>query len=147
MKTRLAAVLLLLSLVALAGCNQGQPGGPGTEDPNNKKPMVGQANETFNLSAPVLPTSLKQGEKVVISIEMKRGKDFDEEVKLEFGELPKGISIDPSSPTVKHGDTEAKLTIAAAKDAAIGDFTINVTGHPTKGADASVGFKVSVSKP
>ncbi len=111
------------------------------------KPVIGQANDSFNLSAPLLPTSIKQGEKIAVSIGIKRGGNFDEEVALEFANVPKGVTIDPSSPTIKHGDEEAKITVAAAKDAAIGDFTISVLGHPTKGVDASLGFKISVNRP
>ena len=36
--------------------------------------------------------------------------------------------------------------VTAADEAALGDFTIKVTGHPTKGADASNEFKITVDK-
>ena len=56
------------------------------------------------------------------------------------------MTIDSVNPVIKHGDTEAKLTFKAAADAALGDFTVKVTGHPTKGAHASNDFKISVAK-
>jgi hypothetical protein len=31
-------------------------------------------------------------------------------------------------------------------DASLGDFTIKVTGHPTKGADATNEFKITVAE-
>jgi hypothetical protein len=37
--------------------------------------------------------------------------------------------------------TEAKLTFKAAADSVLGDFSVKVTGHPTKGADASKRFQ------
>jgi hypothetical protein len=46
----------------------------------------------------------------------------------------------------QHGDTEAKLTIQAAADASVGEFIVRMTGHPTHGADASNGFKLTVEK-
>ena len=147
MKRIYAGFLLVAAIAIISGCNQGTPGGPGTSETSpTKPPAVGQVNDTFNLSAPLLPTSLKQGERIATSIGIKRGKDFDEEVTVKFTGLPKGVQLDPSPALIKHGDEEAKLTLIAAKDASLGDFTINVTGHPSKGADASIVFKVTVVK-
>ncbi|HYV34951.1 MAG TPA: hypothetical protein VE988_04550, partial [Gemmataceae bacterium] len=109
-------------------------------------PVLGQADDTFTLSVPTLATTLKQGETKTASIGIKRGKNFDGDVTIKFAETPKGLAIDPTSPVIKHGDTEAKITLKAAEDAALGDFTIKLTGHPTKGADAANEFKVTVQK-
>jgi hypothetical protein len=108
------AGLLLMTLVAFTGCNQGTPGGPGATDPNTKKPVYGQADDTFNLSVPLLATAVKQGETKAVSIGIKRGKNFDEDVTLQFADLPKGITLDPTRPRIKHGDAEAKLMLSTA---------------------------------
>ena len=60
--------------------------------------------------------------------------------------MPQGVTLDPASPVIKHGATETKVTLKAAADASLGDFTVKVTGHPTKGADASHEFKITVAK-
>ncbi len=138
--------LLAMALVAVTGCNQGTPGGPGAADPTAKKPLYGQANDTFHLSVPTLSTTLKQGETKEGSIGIKRGKNFDEDVTLTFADVPKGVTLDPASPVIKHGDTEAKFTLKGADDASLGDFTVKVTGHPTKGGDASHEFKLTVAQ-
>ena len=146
--------VMLLMLVGASGCYQGTPGGPGTTvkvEPGSatvpaKKPVYGLANNTFNLSVPLLPTTLNQGETKDVSISLKRGTDFDEDVSVKFADLPKGVTIEPARPVIKHGDTEAKLSLKALSDASIGDFTVHLTGHPTKGGDASVDFKISVGK-
>ena len=145
--------LVALALVAASGCTQGTPGGPGaTNTPSQpttvtaQKPVLGQAEETFNLSVPSLSTNLKQGETKTASISLTRGKNFDEDVTLKFDDMPKGVTIDPASPVIKHGDKEAKITFQAADDAALGDFTVKVTGHPTKGADAKTEFKLTVAE-
>ena len=104
------------------------------------------AKDSFTLSLPYLSTGLKQGETQTVSIGINRGKTLNEDVTLKFEELPKGVTIEPSSPVIKHGDMEAKLTVKTAETAALGDFTIKVTGHPTKGADASNEFKLTVDK-
>jgi hypothetical protein len=148
MKRSLAG-LLLMALVAFTGCNWGTkatPGGPGATNTSAKAPLYGQADDTFNLSVPFLSTTLKQGETKAVSMGIKRGKNFDQDVALKFDDLPKGVTLDPASPVIKHGDTEAKLTLKAADDASLGDFTVKVTGHPTKGPDASTEFKITVDK-
>ncbi len=155
----LHAGLVVVALVALNGCSQGTPGGPGAVNtpsttPNKpatttttvQKPVLGQAEETFNLSVPSLSTHLKQGETKAASISLTRGKNFDEDVTLKFDDVPKGITIDPENHVIKHGDKEAKVTFHAADDAALGDFTIKVTGHPTKGVDAKTEFKLTVAE-
>jgi hypothetical protein len=65
---------------------------------------------------------------------------------LELHNLPRGVTVDPAGPVIKHGDTDAKLTLKAGGDAALGDFTGKVKGHPRKGPDASNEFKISVEK-
>jgi hypothetical protein len=81
-----------------------------------------------------------------VSVGINRGKNFREDVLLKLAGLPGGVSLIPGNPVIKHGDTDAKFTLKAAGDAALGDFTVRVTGHPTKGADALAELKISVAK-
>lgn len=123
--------------------------GSTTTDKTGDKTGLGgltQADRTFSLDMPNLSTSLKQGEAKNISIGINRGKNFDQDVTLKFGDLPKGVSIDPASPAIKAGDKEAKITVKAADDAALGDFNIPVHGHPASGPDATNTFKITVNK-
>jgi len=135
--------LAVMTLAALTGCSQGTPGGPGTTD---KKPAYGQADDTFNLSVPVMSSSLQQGEQAEATVGIKRAKSFDQEVALKFGDMPTGVTLKPQAPVIKHGEAEAQVTLTAASDAALGNFAIKVTGHPAKGADASNEFKLAVVK-
>src|SRR5947209_5309313 len=144
---RLAAVLFVVAGMSFSGCNtKSTPGGPGATKPDTNKPTLGQTEETFSLSVPTLTTHIKQGETKSEAVSIKRGRNFDEDVTLKFENVPNGVTITPSSSTIKHGDTEAKITIKAADDAAVGDFTIKVTGHPGKGTDATSEFKLTVDK-
>ena len=86
------------------------------------------------------------GEILVSGIGIDRGKNFEGDVTLKFAGGPEGVTIESASPTIKHGDTEAKATLKATADASLGDFTVKVTGHPTKGADATNEFKITVTK-
>jgi hypothetical protein len=141
MKSLLAGVAVM-TLAALTGCDQGTPGGPGTTE---KKPAYGQADDTFNLSVPVLSSSLQQGAQTVATVGIKRAKNFDEDVTLKFADIPKGVTVEPASPVIKHGDTDASITFKAGDEAPLGDFKVSVTGHPTKGTDAQVAFKLTIA--
>jgi hypothetical protein len=144
---RLLFALLAPLLLTLSGCNPpGTPGGPGATGGTAKKPLLGEADDSFDLSPPLLSVGVTQGEIKATSIGIKRGKNFDQDVVLKFAEMPKGVTIDPASPVIKHGDSEAKFTVKATEDAAVGDFTIKVTGHPGTGPNASHEFKIAVSK-
>jgi uncharacterized membrane protein len=132
-----------MTLAALTGCTQGTPGGPGTTE---EKPTFGQGDDTFNLSVPRMATSVKQGEQTEATIGVKRAKNFDQDVALKFEDVPKGVTIEPASPKVNRSDADVKITFKAEDEAELGDFKVKVTGHPSKGSDAQVEFKLTVVK-
>jgi hypothetical protein len=139
----------LLIVVALAaGCNRGTPGG--STSGGEHKPLLGEADGSFRITVPTLSTSLKQGESKVVTLGIKRGKNFDDDVQIKFDNIPTGVTIDPPTTEIKHGDTEAKVTVKASdkgdSKAAVGDFTVKVVGHPTKGGDATNDLKLSIAK-
>jgi len=101
--------------------------------------------DSFTLGLPRQAT-LKQGETQTVSISITRAKNFDQDVGLAFGHMPTGITLEPASPVIKHGDANAQITLTAADDAALGNFDIKVTGHPAKGAEASHDLKLVVVK-
>jgi hypothetical protein len=138
--------MLMFSVVALAGCNESEPGGTGVVNPSAKPPVIGQAENTFKLNLPVLATTLKQGETKDVTIGIDRGKNFDGDVVLEFGDTPKGVTVDSPKPVIGRGDTEAKVALKASGDAALGDFTVPLKGHPPKGPDAKSELKITVAK-
>jgi len=140
------AVVVLGAAATLTGCNQGTSGGPGVAAPPSEKPIVGQTDETFGLDVPLLSTNLNQGETATVSIGIKRGTNMDGDVTLMFAGLPEGVTIDPPTPSIKREDTEAQFTLRAADDASLGDFTVKVMGHPTRGGDASTDLKLTVAK-
>ena len=142
---RFSASYAFLTLVALAGCTDGTPGGPGVNVDKSEKAVIGQTDDTFNLSVPMLSSTVQQGGKTEATLGIKRAKNFDQDVTLKFAELPDGVTLDPANPMIKHGDAETKITFSATDAALAGDYKIKVTGHPTKGGDANVEFKLSVA--
>ena len=143
MKTkRVWVAIFLATVVALAGCNQGTSGGPGAADPPVKERM-GQTDDTFSLTLSSL--TLNQGETKTVPIGIKRGQDFIGDVSLKFSGLPTGVAFTPADPAITQDTTEMELTFNAADDAALGDFTVNVTGHPATGSQAVTEIKLTVS--
>src|SRR5262249_11004467 len=100
---------------------------------------------SFKLDLPNLETSVKQGEKKTVTVGISRGKNFNQDVKLDFG-LPPGLKMSPASPVIKAGDKNVEVSFEAAKDAALGHHTINVTGTPATGDKGASTLKIEVKK-
>ena len=147
MKRAIAMFLSLSSagLIGLSGCGKekGTTGGPGATDPNAKKPMVGQQENTFTISSSHT-TVYVDGKPVESSIGISRGTGFDQDVSVEFAAVPSGVKIDPSKLTIVKGASEAKFTVTAADSATAGDYMVKVTGKPGSGAESMVDLKVTV---
>jgi hypothetical protein len=140
------AVVLTFTAFGLAGCDKkgSTAGGPGATDPSVRPPHYGEADNTFNLTASSI--SVKQGEAVQGKIGIKRGTNFAQDVSLSFQDLPKGITLDSSALEIKSGGTDAQFKLIANDDVAVGEFTINVVGHPTNGGDATTKLTLTVGK-
>ncbi len=94
-------------------------------------------------------TKIKQGEVQSVTISLKRGDAFKQDVTLEI-KLSKGegITFDPAKVIVKAGDkADVQLTITVPKDAALGEYKVSVKGTPTTGESTSVEFNVKVLAP
>ena len=105
---RLLTGLALALLAGAAGCDKsGTPGGPGIAAPPAKPPMIGRADDTFDLTT--ASVSLKQGEAALRSVGIKRGTNFDQDVTLAFEGLPPGVAPDPAKPVVQTKNSEAEL--------------------------------------
>lgn len=130
MKT--ALVVALVAMVALVGCQKSEPGGRAGDD-------------TFKVVVPALGATVNQGEVQTVRVSVERGKGFKQGVKLEV-QAPTGLQIDPETATVQPGDKgDVQLKITAAKDAPLGEQTIQVKGTPDKGDPTQTQFKITVS--
>jgi uncharacterized membrane protein len=152
----LRALALILPACCFLGCNETHPGGPNATKPREEKTVgektrdatgIGTSENTFKISLPTFETGIKQGEKKTVKISISRGKNFDQDVKLDFGKLPTGVSASPVMPTIKHGENDTEVNFEAAKDAAVGDHTVTVTAKPTEGASTTGEMKIGVKKP
>ena len=134
MKTLIATFTMLALITVSSGCwNTSSQGG------------TAPVNEEFNITVPT-SISVKQGDATTITVSLKRGANFKRDVQLEL--TADGISVTPRNVLVKASDTpDVQIKIMAAKDAALGEYTVNVKGTPTTGQPASTGCKVKVVAP
>lgn len=122
----LAAAIAALTLLGATGCrttNESDNGGVVTLD------------EQFTITVPA-EISLKQGAEVPLNIVLNRGAYFKRDVQLEV--KANGIRVTPGSILLKASDKpEIQLTLAATREAALGDYRVSVTGTPATGKPAS----------
>lgn len=129
------AILPLMAMAALAGCNVSSPRGGGMT-----------SAEGFRVVTPH-EILLQQGAIQTINVSLDRGDLFKQDVKLSVKAMP-GISVDPSTTTIRaSAGPDAMIKIAAAKDAALGEYRVSVTGTPANGEPTMTEFRVKVVTP
>jgi hypothetical protein len=152
---RIVAGFISLGLVTMLGCNSSTPGGPGVAATPNAsgttnttvttyKPSLGEADDSFSLSGPLLSTHLKQGETTSLKIKISRGRNFQDDVKLKFAALPGGVTVESINPMISHSTSEATVEFRASNEAAPGTYTVSVIGQPTTGPDGKSDFQITV---
>jgi len=125
-------IVMTLALASLFGCRRGE---------STVK------DEGFKIAVPTSNTEVKQGELQTVVVSLQRDSLFKKDVKLQV-KAPKGISVEPTSVTIKASDKpDVQFQIAAPKDAALGEYPVVVTGTPGVGVPTSVGFTVKVITP
>lgn len=129
-------LLIPAVLVFFAGCNTSPEGGT----PNT--------SSSFKLSLPAITKDIKQGTSETTEASVDRGSDFKKDVRISITE-PDKVDVKLNKDTIKanEGETKFTMTITVAKDAAIGEHTIKVTGKPEGGgAETSKEFKIRVTE-
>lgn len=137
MKITITSVLTL-ALAVMVGCQSSSPRGGGmTKD-------VG-----FKIAVPTFSTEIKQGQTQNVTVSLARGDYFKEDVKLQIEAFTGiNISIAPTSVIIKANDKpDVQLRIAAAQNAALGEYDIRVIGTPETGEPTSTAFSVKVVSP
>jgi hypothetical protein len=123
----------LLLVVGMLGCTtRSEPGG-GADKAN-----------TFTLSGPDLPTSIKKGETQTVAFKVERGKEFKSPVALKT-EPPAGVVAELSTTTnqpSEKGDVNIKIT--PGDNAQAGEHIIQVVGTPSEGAPTKLAVRIKV---
>jgi len=126
----------MLALATVSGCQSSSPRG-GSEF----------KDEGFKIAVPTFSTEVKQGEVQIVTVSLERGEYFKQDVKLQI-KAAKGISVDPTSVIIKaSGKPDVQLRIAAAQNAALGEYRVSVRGIPKTGEPTSTEFNVKVVSP
>lgn len=143
-------------VVGLVGCSESELFGPSAKQTDSttkpvvttvKKPVVDVEENTFNLSVPFESITLTQGKEETVLIGINRGENFSEKVSIKVSDLPPGVTMETVDPVIQEGDTEVTLNLKANSDAALGDFTVKLTGHTaSSGADFPVELRITVAK-
>jgi uncharacterized membrane protein len=132
---KIAMVLVMtLALTVVFGCMSPKGGGMSKD-------------EGFKIQVPMFTTDIHQGDRQTITITLRRGDFFKQDVKLDIT-ASKGITVTPTSVLVKASDTkDVQLQVAAPKDAALGEYRVYVKGTPQTGEPTSMDIKVKVVAP
>jgi len=154
---QLFTTLILGTSLVVTGCNASSPGGPGVSATPNAsgvsnttittyKPAIGEADDSFRLSAPTIAPHIKQGETASVRIAIARGKNFQDDVRLKVAALPGGVTVETTNPMINHSEGETTLEFAATAQALPGTYTVTVIGQPTSGPDAKSDFQICVDQ-
>jgi hypothetical protein len=134
---RSAILSLALLIPVLAGCNKSPEGG-----------VAGTSN-SFTLTGPTVPTSIKQNNKESVKFTLNRGSDFKQDVKLSVSSVDK-LKLELNKDVIKASDAspaEFTVTVSPATDAPVADHKVIVTGTPANGGTpTSVEIVVKVSE-
>lgn len=117
-----------LALLAAAGLCLGGLGC------NNHTEVTGEGGKALKLTVPALVTTVQQGDKAQITIKVKKTK-FDEDVKLDFSQLPEGVKLAEANPKIDKGSSEATFTLLADAKAKLEE------GHKARVAASAAGMK------
>jgi uncharacterized membrane protein len=132
MRKLLFLSIALLGTLPLVACNQSPQGG------------AAGTTESFRVTAPSMTTTITQGDRQTVDLDVKRGSNFKQAVKLE-AQAPDGIKAELGSKMIHASDPEkVSLTIEADSKASIGEQIIKVVATPETGAATSVDVKVKV---
>jgi hypothetical protein len=148
---------LLASWIGITGCNASSPGGPGiAATPNSSgvsnttistaKPIIGEVEKSFRLNGPAISTHIEQGQAGSAKLTIARGKNFQDDIRLKFAALPAGVTVETTTPMIRHSESETTVEFRAASDALPGTYTVTVIGEPTSGPDAKSDFQITVDR-
>ncbi|HVT80212.1 MAG TPA: hypothetical protein VHM90_06100 [Phycisphaerae bacterium] len=128
------AIVSVFAAAALAACNTSPRGGGMTSD------------DSFRVVAPE-NLVLHQGDAQTVKLSVARGDLFKQDVKLNLVASP-GISVDPANAIIRaNAGPDALVKVAVAKDAALGEYRVSVTGTPANGQPTMTDFRVKVVTP
>ena len=141
---RLGSLFFAAAIVAAVGCENKSPPGGQASAPENTR--MGTPEYAFRLSVPSNEINVDQGEAKKFEVEVKKGKNFTQDVEVTFADLPPGVTVSPALFTIGANDKEddKEVSVAATKDAPKGSYSITVIGRPKTGDTTKTTLKIKV---
>jgi hypothetical protein len=135
------SLLAMTGVAMLVGCtDKSTPGGDSKKESQFKISI----KDTFKQGE-----SVKQGEKKKVTIDIERGKEFKEPVKLsvEDKDVPKGVKVSFDPAEVPADKSTSEMTIDVGdKDTATSKQTITVHAKPEKGNATSLHIDLNIEE-
>jgi uncharacterized membrane protein len=102
----------------------------------------------FDMTGPATTTNVSQGGSNQVTLALKPGRDFSQNVKLEAKATEKGIkcALDADQVKVSDENKDVKLTVTADADAAPGKRIVLVTATPADGNPKTLELNVNVKE-
>lgn len=123
----IGTALLAGSMFAMVGCN----GGGVEEEPATF--TISAEQKSLKVQAGTKKVMAQAGKEEEITVSIDRGEGFDQTVTVEV-KPPEGITVDPETVELQSGQEEAKVTLKASSDAAVGEEkVVELTFTPETG--------------
>jgi uncharacterized membrane protein len=105
------------------------------------------SDEGFKIAVPTFTTEVKQGDTQTVTVSVMRDKYFKQDVTLRAA-VTSGISVTPTRVVVEaSASPDVQFQIKASKDAALGEYQVNIVATPKTGNPTSKDFMVKVVAP
>ncbi len=133
---RAIVVLAMCALTVVFGCKA-----------TSERGGAAPTDQGFKIVTPAA-ADLKQGEAKTVAVRLDRGNYFKRDVRLTMMVSGQGVTVDPAEKVILASDpAEVQVRVAAAPNAAVGEYRVSVTGTPQDGMPTSVQFPVRVKIP
>jgi hypothetical protein len=111
---------------------------------NKVLPDAGEPHGVFFIVGPNLPQPvIKRGAAATVALQLRRSRDFTEDITLTFPDLPEELKVHPARPVVQAGGPDkVELKVTAGGNIPAGAYTLKVRATPTRGE--ATGLQVDI---
>lgn len=111
------------------------------------KELQAQGPGEFKISAPRLPVRVRLGKTSDFGVELTPDKAFEGDVRLDYPDLPKGMTILPNPFVFKEGEKRiATLMISADMTLPPGEYRFTIQATPENGEPVEVKVQLLITR-
>lgn len=145
MKTGYLVMAGLVAASLAAGCNKTTTTGPGSSTATRNTNSAGQPAAKKLVLMAAKDQSIKQGEKDEVDVLINRD-NFSDPVSVGFENLPAGVTMVETDPSIPGTDSKITLTLKAADDAAVGEKDVTLFASAPGVEKNTQKFKLKINK-